>query len=98
MDEIFLYNVEVEVRLSILFLVYILDYGSSYCMTRVPLSLLAQVVIHLWCLVQILADMFVQIFVACDIHQYVKLSHNFFFGRPFRIIIYQSYNLVLHFH
>jgi hypothetical protein len=67
-------------------------------MTMVPLSLLAQVVIHLWCLVQILADMFVQILVACDIRQYVKLGHNFFFGRPFRIISYKSYNLVLHIH
>lgn len=45
----------------------------------------------------ILAEMFVQMLVACDFHQYVLLGHNFFW-HPFRIIIYQSYNSVLHIH
>jgi hypothetical protein len=45
-----------------------------------------------------LAEMFVQMLVAYDFHQYVRLGHNFLFRHPFCIIIYQSYNSVLHIH
>ena len=65
-------------RLRLLFLVYLLDCESGYCMTVGTAELVGTSGNTFGVFGSILAEMFVQMLVACDFHQYVLLGHNFF--------------------